>query len=1254
MRKTFLKSLIIIPITFLFLSFINASAVYNNETCDITPDGKVNIKPAKKETLGVLPATTCEYITGFSTKIEINNYRTEEEAKKACDKKIQELLPSCCKTDDAKTTCKGKAVCNKDNYDCTPKKCRSRNITITYNNNGGTGCSSKTVLRDRGEIGELCTPTREGYDFVGWYKEKEFKTPITSNTKTDSINESITVYAKWSKKEADKINCAGGNYLPKNTATCRICPSGSRCPGGNYIKNHGSDQGIYKCSKNCWSQKGSVRCDCNRPGIDLPSGESSLLNNNIKNNYFSVNSNVLSNNAVVYTGDEGVTCDGWYIEYKVPGSTNIGNCKDSENDVSILSYVIETKYPISSGDAVYCLQPGKTGPSMDGMEYIEDRKFDIMNCKNQFETKNGDKRVECGLAQIMYQTVKYDESKKSYVSNGNYTNAEITMALRLWMAVYAGNSQIGLGDVTKESNDFTIDWIPKENYYEKIAKAIMNISKEDAIKFVSTYNKNNKNIIMCSKGETTCGIVKAVELFKDAQYAKDFSFIENPKTDLEEGIVVEEKYVGEPYVKEYKIGLPKVLQTEKIEQNCKDITSPACDVEIKVYLDITGKEIPGSKVEGYCKKEYCEVKIVFPEKIVCDKTLSEQDMGKTTLQVKLKGLKDTWYENSGWLRFYVAKSNPEKYQKMIGFMFNKNYCEKKYNEENPEKTDETFTIPLSRIECPCNENEKCNDLNKTKQLPINCSSDKTTTVNTDPDMSCIINACYSHDKLKYNKTIELGANPSVCNIYCREESEFYLADKTTVYAGMQFSYDIAPKLIENKIINGVLDAPFKPNPKLTSIVIQKKQCTSEIKYDEWKKEFDRLNTYIKNTSNNTLLSEAKKDLNQWIYDLQNCNLYSSKDIKAISNTYNSATSKGTSKEAMLDKATCSDSNCLNLEFSYDDPKYGEKTTLGKLSTSTNVDTKYCKNSGNKVCYQYKKDTAVQINDANKLETLNYCDGSKCNNSIKLPTNDYASVIATFQNEFYQPKKYQVEAYSGIVSLISETIKGKSYTPLADYSYPISINTKTGTYNVYYKFSNISSTLKDYNYTCTYDVLNTTTSYDCKIVNKDGSIDLSKCRDKCYKIKDGIPIIDENCVTWESNDKKGYGFIYRNVNLNELFPNAVIDENGISTRDSSNNWTNKQEVIEEIQNNANSIFTNEEEHLEYRYTLTPEAIKNIKRYNKDQNKIGGYLNDTLSGCELIKDKTGLQSFANCKSSFLDDVRNGKFSSIKVSGNKAGGF
>lgn len=67
--------------------------------------------------------------------------------------------------------------------------------TLTYDNNGGTGCSSKTGTYGS-TWGTLCNPTKTDTAFAGWYTSKTGGTKVTSSTKVTS---DLTVYAHWNE-----------------------------------------------------------------------------------------------------------------------------------------------------------------------------------------------------------------------------------------------------------------------------------------------------------------------------------------------------------------------------------------------------------------------------------------------------------------------------------------------------------------------------------------------------------------------------------------------------------------------------------------------------------------------------------------------------------------------------------------------------------------------------------------------------------------------------------------------------------------------------------------------------------------------------------------------------------------------------------------------------------------------------------------------------------------------------------------------
>jgi uncharacterized repeat protein (TIGR02543 family) len=68
--------------------------------------------------------------------------------------------------------------------------------TVAFNANGGVG--DKTVTYNHGStLGELSTPTREGYTFAGWFTAAYGYDAVTSET---IVTSDMTIYAHWKKK----------------------------------------------------------------------------------------------------------------------------------------------------------------------------------------------------------------------------------------------------------------------------------------------------------------------------------------------------------------------------------------------------------------------------------------------------------------------------------------------------------------------------------------------------------------------------------------------------------------------------------------------------------------------------------------------------------------------------------------------------------------------------------------------------------------------------------------------------------------------------------------------------------------------------------------------------------------------------------------------------------------------------------------------------------------------------------------------
>ena len=69
--------------------------------------------------------------------------------------------------------------------------------TVSFESNGGSKVSNQTVTRNS-VMKEPTAPTKENFDFDGWYSDKELKTKYDFSAK---VTKSITLYAAWTEKD---------------------------------------------------------------------------------------------------------------------------------------------------------------------------------------------------------------------------------------------------------------------------------------------------------------------------------------------------------------------------------------------------------------------------------------------------------------------------------------------------------------------------------------------------------------------------------------------------------------------------------------------------------------------------------------------------------------------------------------------------------------------------------------------------------------------------------------------------------------------------------------------------------------------------------------------------------------------------------------------------------------------------------------------------------------------------------------------
>ena len=418
--------------------------------------------------------------------------------------------------------------------------------------------------------------------------------------------------------------------------------------------------------------------------------------------------------------------------------------------------------------------------------------------------------------------------------------------------------------------------------------------------------------------------------------------------------------------------------------------------------------------------------------------------------------------------------------------------------------------------------------------------------------------------------------------------------------------------------------------------------------------------------------KAKLDaVAQLIYDLQNCNMYvaSGNTAPKIEDAYQSVPTQhhgtvkasisksgmGSAKNIILEESVCDEANheCAEMSLEYEDKLYGKNVTIEKetmnLSSKNLNNTYFCKNNddNNPNCYKYVKDTEVEIKNADetKEHDLIECDGTmtsvKCvKNKITLPTNDYATFVILTETDFWRSDKFSANAYTG---LLGDGDGNGLSTPLGNEEYPVSsgLDTggKTGNYTVKQHIDNVKITVDDnvsLDYTCSYDVYNTTNLYDCATKTKNGKLDLSACKNSCYQLIAGVPVIKSECSNFDlkDNDSKGYGFVYRNIDLNNVFPNE-------NERDIGVNWSSNlgKDTTTKIESKGTELFLNDE-NIKYSFILSPTAINRVREYNTQQDVMGvGYQDNSYISCELVTDtlnQSGLKGFYRCKSSFLEEI------------------
>ena len=83
-------------------------------------------------------------------------------------------------------------------------------ITVTFDSQGGSAVDSQIVSDDE-KVTKPTTPTKEGYNFGGWYKESECTNVWDFDT--DTVTSDVTLFAKWTPLYALRDTGPAGGWI---------------------------------------------------------------------------------------------------------------------------------------------------------------------------------------------------------------------------------------------------------------------------------------------------------------------------------------------------------------------------------------------------------------------------------------------------------------------------------------------------------------------------------------------------------------------------------------------------------------------------------------------------------------------------------------------------------------------------------------------------------------------------------------------------------------------------------------------------------------------------------------------------------------------------------------------------------------------------------------------------------------------------------------------------------------------------------
>ncbi|MBO5910489.1 MAG: InlB B-repeat-containing protein, partial [Clostridia bacterium] len=188
--------------------------------------------------------------------------------------------------------------------------------TLTFNANGGTVTETSRTLTYQQKYGTLPTPTRTGYECVGWYTEPIGGTPVNENTIMGT--ESVTIYAHWTANNYTvTFNANGGSVNPSTKSV-------------TYDSTYGALPIPTRAGYNfeCWGIGQTATATSNHTNITISNGAVTIGSTH-KDTYFNINTAIIAGETYCITFDAEFTnydSTAWtYNFYKMHGSSSSTN-----------------------------------------------------------------------------------------------------------------------------------------------------------------------------------------------------------------------------------------------------------------------------------------------------------------------------------------------------------------------------------------------------------------------------------------------------------------------------------------------------------------------------------------------------------------------------------------------------------------------------------------------------------------------------------------------------------------------------------------------------------------------------------------------------------------------------------------------------------------------------------------------------------------------------------------------------------------